>query len=256
MNQLPATASENPLLEPPPRRTLRFLLADIPESRNHRLNLQLWSNDRGLVDYRGLKPRCELILNEQSPLFLSGSFSGLSFLFPMEQLFERYVAAVLRRKLPASLHLVEQPSRHSLVTHEDSSWFRLKPDLLFERPDRSCAAVLDTKWKRINENLDNSQDKYGLNQSDFYQMAAYGQKYLNGIGEMFLIYPASPVFTKPLPAFHLSPTLQLWVVPFDLRTDYIDAPLMGQFSRNEISDSRNTFVGSGQATADNQKAPL
>ena len=205
-------------------RTLRFLLTDIPESQNHRRNFQLWSSDRALIDYRGLKPWCELILNEESPLFLSGSFSGLSFLFPMEQLFERYVASVLRRKLPPGLRLIEQPSRHSLVTHKGAPWFRLKPDLLFERTDRSIAAVLDTKWKRIDENLDTTKDKYGLSQSDFYQMAAYGQKYLGGTGDMFLIYPRSPRFCSHLPPFDLSPKLRLWAVPFDMESDQIALP--------------------------------
>ena len=206
-------------------RTLRFLFTDIPESRNHRQNLQLWSTDRSLIDYQGLKPWCELILSGQSPLFLSGSFSGLSFLFPMEQLFEKYVATVLKQQLPTDLRLIEQPSRHALVTHEGAAWFRLKPDLLIERQDRSIAAVLDTKWKRIDETLDNGKDKYGLSQSDFYQMAAYGQKYLSGAGDMFLIYPSSSSFDNYLPPFQFSSELRLWVVPFDLQTDELDLPI-------------------------------
>jgi 5-methylcytosine-specific restriction enzyme subunit McrC len=205
-------------------RTLRFLLTDIPESRNHRRNFQFWSTDRALIDYRGLKPWCELILNEQSPLFLAGPFSGLSFLFPMEQLFERYVASVLQRKLPPDHRLIGQPSRHSLVTHRGSPWFRLKPDLLIERPDHSIAAVLDTKWKRVDENLYTPKDKYGLKQADFYQMAAYGQRYLAGSGDMFLIFPSSPSFRHHLEPFELSEDLRLWVLPFDLKADVLDFP--------------------------------
>ena len=205
-------------------RTLRFLLADIPESKNHRQNLQQWSTDRALIDYRGLKPWCELILTEQSPLFMAGTFGGLSFLFPMEQLFERYVAAVLSRKLQPGFRLVAQPSRQCLVTHKGSPWFRLKPDLLIERPDGSCAAVLDTKWKHIDEHLDNARDKYGLSQADFYQMSAYGQNYMGGVGDIYLIYPRSRQFGHHLPPFNLSPDLRLWVVPFDLETDQIGLP--------------------------------
>ena len=48
---------------------------------------------------------------------MAGTFGGLSFLFPMEQLFERYVAAVLSRKLQPGFRLVAQPSRQCLVTH-------------------------------------------------------------------------------------------------------------------------------------------
>ena len=205
-------------------RTLRFVLAEIPESNKHRQDFNQWSSDRGLIDYRGLKPWCELILSRQSPLFMTGPFTGLSFLFPMEQLFERYVAAVIRRKLDPGFRLIAQPARHSLASHLGADWFRLMPDLLIEGPNRSPVTVLDTKWKLIDETLDNAKVKYGLSQADFYQMAAYGQHYMGGVGDMFLIYPRSPKFRHPLPPFDLSPDLRLWVVPFDLETDEIELP--------------------------------
>jgi 5-methylcytosine-specific restriction endonuclease McrBC regulatory subunit McrC len=34
---------------------------------------------------------------------------------------------------------------------------------------------------------------------NFYQMFAYGQKYLGGTGEMYLIYPAHDDFSQPIP---------------------------------------------------------
>lgn len=206
-------------------RTLRFVFSEIPESTEHRKDLQQWSKDRSLIDYRGLKAWCELILTRQSPLFMAGTFSGLSFLFPMEQLFERYVASVLQKKLEIGFRLVAQPSRHSLVTHLSANWFQLKPDLILERGDGCCCSVLDTKWKHIDENLSTAKDKYGLSQSDFYQMAAYGERYLKGRGDMFLIYPRSAHFNHHLPPFELSPDLRLWVIPFDLDSDVIDLPV-------------------------------
>ncbi|HBR8090638.1 TPA: McrC family protein, partial [Klebsiella pneumoniae] len=52
-------------------------------------------------------------------------------------------------------------------------------------------------------------------QADFYQMFAYGQKYLGGNGEMYLIYPAHDDFSQPIPQhFAFSETLKLWVVPY------------------------------------------
>ncbi|QTN31235.1 hypothetical protein HZ994_02445 [Akkermansiaceae bacterium] len=203
---------------------MRFVFSEIPESADHRRDLQHWSPDRALIDYRGLKPWCELILSRKSPLFMAGTFSGLSFLFPMEQLFERYVASVLRNMLEPGFRVVAQASRHSLATHLGADWFRLKPDLIIERGDGSCCSVLDTKWKHIDENRGTSTEKYGLSQSDFYQMAAYGERYLQGTGDMFLIYPRSPRFTRHLPPFGLSSDLRLWVVPFDLESDVLGLP--------------------------------
>lgn len=74
-----------------------------------------------------------------------------------------------------------------------------------------------------------SKDKYGLSQSDFYQMAAYGERYLEGAGDMFLIYPRSPRFSQHLTPFELSPDLRLWVVPFDLESDEIGLPEASSF---------------------------
>lgn len=205
-------------------RTLRFVFSEIPESTDYRRDLQQWSTDRALINYRGLKPWCELILGVKSPLYMSGWFPGLSFLFPMEQLFERYVATILRKRVEAGFRLVCQPSRHSLVTHLGESWFRLKPDMIVERSDGSCCSVLDTKWKLLDERQGNTKEKYELGQADFYQMAAYGERYMKGSGDMFLVYPRSPNFNHHLPPFFLSPDLRLWAIPFDLESDEIDLP--------------------------------
>jgi len=82
---------------------------------------------------------------------------------------------------------------------------------------------MDSKWKRVDGTLraygdDEGVQKYGLSQSDFYQLFAYGQKYLDGKGEMLLIYPQTTNFSAPLPVFHFSDDLCLWVLPFDLNT--------------------------------------
>jgi 5-methylcytosine-specific restriction enzyme subunit McrC len=59
----------------------------------------------------------------------------------------------------------------------------------------------------------------GLSQSDFYQLFAYGQKYLSGVGDMLLIYPKTSQFQHILPPFHFDHQLTLWAVPFCLERD-------------------------------------
>ena len=76
--------------------------------------------------------------------------------------------------------------------------------------------ILDTKWKLLDESLNNGTDKYGLSQADFYQMFAYGHKYLGGKGKLVLIYPEYDGFNKPIEhSFDFNEGLKLWVVPFD-----------------------------------------
>ena len=87
----------------------------------------------------------------------------------------------LLKQLARRLILKTQARSHHLVRHLEQNWFRLKPDLLIRNADRD-SLVLDTKWKLLDGLKANGTDKYGLSQSDFYQLQAYGQSYLDGQG--------------------------------------------------------------------------
>ena len=67
--------------------------------------------------------------------------------------------------------------------------------------------------------------KYNLNQNDFYQLYAYGQKYLEGKGLLILIFPAYGKFAQCLPVFKFSDYLALWAVPFDLENEILKLPV-------------------------------
>ncbi|MEZ9566662.1 McrC family protein [Vibrio artabrorum] len=204
---------------------LQFALDAIPCSGNYALDFRQWSNERSLIHYRAVKSWCELILSTQSPVSFSGQHHGISMLFPMESLFERYVAIQLGKALPHTLQLKTQANTHSLVTHTPLSgnpqeWFKLKPDLVVsDANSHDPFYVADTKWKRINEKLGTAKQKYGISQSDMYQMLAYGQNYLAGSGVVYLIYPAYEHFNEPLPEFRFNETLSVRVIPYDLIND-------------------------------------
>ncbi len=201
-------------------RELSFVFADIETSSNYELDLSRWRNDRSLVHYRPLKGWCELILRQESPLALAGKRSGISFLFPMEVLFERYVAKKLSRQLPSGYRLKEQAQSKYLTCHKGNNWFQLRPDILIIE-GKETIFVMDTKWKLINQKSSTSKDKYGLSQSDFYQLYAYGKKYLDGHGDMFLIYPAWKKFNHEIEPFYFDENLKLIVVPYSLDRDQL-----------------------------------
>ena len=192
-------------------RELQFAFADVPTSKSVKQDINALKLDRGMLDYHSPIAWAKLILDGFSPLSMKGDSSALSLLFPMEAVFESYVASVLRTQLPDGAELTTQASSKYLVTHNQRSQFQLKPDLLLTLPDNS-KLILDTKWKLI----DTEEHNYGLSQSDLYQMFAYGHKYLNGNGDLFLIYPAHQSFNQPMEcSFDFSGTLRLWVVPFE-----------------------------------------
>lgn len=206
-------------------RELDFAFADIPPSTQTQIDFQQMRLDRGMGHYADALAWARLILDEESPLTGSGRHSAPSLLFPMEAVFEAYVAKHLPRQLTPPLILTTQARSHHLVRHREQNWFRLKPDLLVRNSDRDLL-VLDTKWKLLDGLKSNGTDKYGLSQSDFYQLQAYGLSYLDGAGDVVLIYPRTNAFADPLPAFDFPKTsgLRLWVLPFCLKERRLGLP--------------------------------
>lgn len=179
-----------------------------------------WQSSKLMQIYEDIKPWCKLILEKFNPNFQKGKHSGISLLFPMEQLFEKYVEANVSKQIQRSFKLKAQASSQYLTSHQNiekaqvSKWFQLKPDLLLISKQQN--QVLDIKWKLINEMAKTVEHKYNIKQSDLYQLFAYGHKYQDGKGHMMLIYPRHDDFNHPLPCFSYSENLHLWVVPFCL----------------------------------------
>ncbi|MBE9610864.1 McrC family protein [Chitinilyticum piscinae] len=200
---------------------LAGMLHELPDSRDIAQDFRQWRNDRLMAHYLPVKPWCELILYRQMPLAVAGHYRGISMLFPMEKLFESHVARCLRGQLKTGATLKTQASGKSLCRFGDKHLFQLKPDLLITIGNGKL--VLDTKWKRLYS--DDIEGKYGLSQADFYQLFAYGHCYLDGHGEMALIYPKWRRFDHPLVhSFVFSDTLRLQVLPFDLDSDELLLP--------------------------------
>ena len=149
---------------------LSVRLHEVPASRQVAQDFRAWGTDRLLAHYRAVKPWCELILHQYMPLAIFGEHQGLSLLFPMEKLFERYVARWLRGALAPGVEMRTPARSQSLCTHDEASIFQLEPDIFITQGAQRW--VLDTKWKLLDEA--DRRGKYGLSQSDFYQLYAYG----------------------------------------------------------------------------------
>lgn len=193
------------------------VLAEVPTSRNVPMDFKAWRGGRLMAHYAHILPWCQLVLGQHLPLAVQGDWHGMSLLFPMEKLFERFVEAALRRDLPKGVCLTAQSRETHLCQHEGKGFFQLRPDLVVEYDGQRV--VLDAKWKRLNASARNK--KYDIAQSDFYQLFAYGHKYIEANQphkELILIYPKTATFSTPLPPFIFSPGMTLWVLPFELGT--------------------------------------
>ena len=203
---------------------LLFAFANIPLSNNVKNDFASVKLDRGMKYYEVPLAWTKLIIDGFSPLTLQGKRNAFSLLFPMEAVFESFVAQYIKKHITGLGEISAQVSTKSLVDYGNTPYFLLKPDLYISRKsniDKSNDIVLDTKWKLINEKNSKRKDKFGLSQADFYQMLGYGHTYLNGKGRLVLIYPKTDAFSTTLPhSFNYEGgTLKLWVVPFDIKAE-------------------------------------
>jgi 5-methylcytosine-specific restriction enzyme subunit McrC len=120
--------------------------------------------------------------------------TGLTLLFPMNDLFEKYIAVLLRRALAGSgIEVIDQGGHRACLgtftgAHLDSGEvFRTKPDIMLRR-GREIVAIIDTKWKKLS--LDPLDRKHGVSQADVYQLMAYARLYRTA--ELMLLYPGLP----------------------------------------------------------------
>ena len=204
-------------------RGLCFAFEDVPKSTDIRTDFQKVKTDRSMSYYQNVLEWCRLLLNGHGPTSSTGDFNTLSILYPMERIFEDYVAHRLSLKLDSYFKdctLKTQAATYSLVEdHKGNPIFKLKPDLLIFKGDEKVC-VMDTKWKLLDY-LDH-RNKYGISQADMYQLYAYGHKYFEKDKDpktVMLIYPKTDKFEKRLPIFEYEKGekgLKLEVVPFDL----------------------------------------
>lgn len=194
---------------------LRLMTSEIPRSQKIQQDLKQWQSGRLLALYEEIKLWTELILGEYMPVSTSGDWRGMSLLFPMEKLFEHFVAYHLRRNLPECKVSTQHATEH-ICEHQESKIFKLKPDIFIERSEAKNI-VLDTKWKLIDQ-MDRS-GRYGLKDSDIQQMFAYSHYYLDHSSEVILVYPyRAEKFDQPLFNFKFRQTenARLRVLPFNV----------------------------------------
>ena len=157
-----------------------------------------------------------------SSVFLKGSsftnFSGNSvnhcILFPMERIFEDFVASEIR-KYSGTVSVSTQGKSNTkyLVKQGTENKFKLKPDIILEKEIDNIFSIVDTKWKV----LESSKSNFGISISDMYQLFAYGKKYSYNLSHprLLLLYPKTEKFQQCLEQYDYD-NLLLNVFPYDL----------------------------------------
>ena len=154
----------------------------VKPSINHQKNFSKVVIDRNTRDYEILMKWSRVFLLNKSFATFSGDTNARALLFPMEKVFESYVAQQLK-KILGDLNWDVSSQDKGYYLFDSPRQFALRPDIVITREDGTIV-ILDTKWKSLS---DNPRLNYGISQADMYQMYAYSKKY--GTSEIWLLYP-------------------------------------------------------------------
>lgn len=131
-----------------------------------------------------------LVLAGRSPAPEGGRHMSFSLLFDMNRVFERFVAAVLKRHVAPLVGAIEvHPQaahrRRHLFESDGRGVLQLAPDILVEGFGKRL--VMDTKWKVLSRT---NRAHGGVGDGDLYQLHAYTHRY--GCDASVLLYPELP----------------------------------------------------------------
>ena len=117
----------------------------VKPSLNYTFDFLNIKKDRSSKDYNLLLQWSKVFLLNKSFTTFSGKNDSKSILFPMELLFESYVAKHIKKVLePAGWEIHIQDKRYYMFD-EPRKQFALKPDIVCIKENRTI--IVDTKWK-------------------------------------------------------------------------------------------------------------
>lgn len=136
-------------------------------------------------EYSRILDSCKLILNQQ--LYSSNTYdlSQWCLLFPMEYIFEDFVAGFLEENFSKDWKVEYQKSNEYLSSNPKA--FNMQHDIFLtsKNTDRR-KVIIDTKYKLRQKDFKNDIKK-GISQADLYQMTSYA--FRRGCTYIFLLYP-------------------------------------------------------------------
>ncbi|MXY22918.1 MAG: hypothetical protein F4Y45_00120 [Acidobacteria bacterium] len=170
---------------------LRVVFSDVPSSRNLDDDWARHRVDRSMRHYDAVMPWVGLFLFGQGLATFAGPHVNRAMLFPMEDVFEDFVTAAIRRHQRDFTVRAQGPMRALAKDGAGREAFWLKPDIVLS-DRRQVRFILDAKWKRLDPRAAN----HGVSQEDAYQLFAYGKRYR--CPRVVLLYPRTTEFHHPL----------------------------------------------------------
>ncbi|MDY9925721.1 McrC family protein [Methanosarcina sp.] len=135
-------------------------------------------------DYEEVIQICRMILENQVYSYAEYEMKNWSLLFPIELVFEDFIAGYIQKHFSDIFKVETQKS--DLYLHINPNTFNLQHDILLTNKKTGEQIIVDTKYKP-RWNLEKCDSKKGIAQTDMYQMISYA--YRRGTDKVLLIYP-------------------------------------------------------------------
>ena len=164
-------------------KTILNYFIEVDESKDYEGDFARIVPERNTKDYDTALLWSRVFLKGKSFTSFAGSEVAFALLFPMETLFESYIAAQLHKRLKNSKYSISAQDRKYHLFDEPSKRFLMKPDIVISDKIQKQVFIMDTKWKVLSD----SKANYGISQADMYQMYAYQKKYSSE--NVTMIYP-------------------------------------------------------------------
>ena len=189
---------------------LCIVFSGVPPSKNVDDDWLRHRVDRSMPHYDVVMPWVRLFLFRQGLTTFAGPYVNRALLFPMEEVFEDFVTAAVRRHQRRFTVRAQGPRWPLATDSAGNDAFRLRPDIVL-MDGRQNRFILDAKWKR----LDPGKPNHGVSQDDAYQLFAYGKRY--GCQRVVLVYPRTAAFNKTVRfRFIDSNELEMVCFPFNV----------------------------------------
>ena len=219
-------------------------------------NLKYLTFDRMNVYYRNAIQWAKIFLNNQSSsIFSTNNGEMPSILFPMETIFENYIANklvnIIQEKSYNQLTIKIQDNSCSIFSSislnnikVDNNILRIRPDIVIKNKNTKEIFILDTKWKILNK-LD---DKFKISTEDIYQMLAYVKTYNDRnknnytCKKAYLIYPATNMRQN---TFSTKDKLIFKTDDFELNVCFVDLS-SDENTENSLINVLDNFIKEGR----------
>lgn len=163
-----------------------FILDEVSDTQCTIHDVESISINPFFEDYEESLGLCRMILQNQLYSSNANELEQWCLLFPMEYIFEDFLAGFISDKFSTAWKVEFQKSELSVVDKPEKI-FQMQHDIfLTSKSDSERKIIIDTKYK-LREGDFKKDLKKGIAQGDLYQMVSYAFK--RGCTDLLLIYP-------------------------------------------------------------------